>query len=488
MRAYKCNIVIADSDPQIMRRVVVPANITFSEFADVIDEVFGWGGYAPKNFEIPGLGLAILEPEEDETYIDEYMGSEESFVYTYGKANRWVHEIVLTDRIEDYEKDCPRVLSFSGENPGEDLYSEPFDLIRINAVLKEFYAGEPEGDVPVFYNPRTLTLAELLSFMEEEDFEDTADAFGMDPLEVARNEQRVQAVKLAERMLAPETFRETFLALHDEEIAAFEKTAARGVTYYSESTEEEEELEQLLATLVGKGYLGMRDDGGVDVPRDVYARYLELADDAFSAKRKSVSWLIDCMETARELYGVVPVAILVRMYNKHPDFEMKAEELIGLYRTVPTQSESFEFTNETFVDRTLRQTGKGANGVRRPLFDLLQEEQRDKPYYLPGYTDIVAFMRMGCFRQPALADFLDYLSAEKEVDDEEVVYLAVMLQHLIRQGGDAQAVLGLLDELEIEFTKEESEGLPVRIENVRNTTRMLEHRGHTPLEILSFGR
>lgn len=92
--------------PSVWRRILVPANYTFSRFHEVIQIAFGWENchlylFSPKGF---GSEPVISIPDEDwavrhnadKTKLNEIFKSEgQTYVYVYDFGDNWDHKITL---------------------------------------------------------------------------------------------------------------------------------------------------------------------------------------------------------------------------------------------------------------------------------------------------------------------------------------------------------------------------------------------------------
>lgn len=150
--------------PPIWRRVLVPDNINFDQFHQVIQALFEWKDYHLYQFEGEGL-LIEKEPEED-TFdlpwnIEDQVPSEDitlkeffhevgqKMEYVYDFGDWWEHKIVLeafetSDSIDaafhiDAKTQLPYCVKGRQDAPEEDSHYEetfvPFDIDAVNSRL-----------------------------------------------------------------------------------------------------------------------------------------------------------------------------------------------------------------------------------------------------------------------------------------------------------------------------------------------------------------
>lgn len=159
MKAYQVKISLIDSEPQIWRRIIIPADITFKRLHDTIQFSMGWHDYHLYEFDFPQEKICITNDEESfeefkfystkykdkkltkkedphgiiakivETTvrkaqtlkIDGYIEKNVPFDYIYDLGDYWQHTIELEKIIDDYEFGYPAILEGEGACPPEDV-------------------------------------------------------------------------------------------------------------------------------------------------------------------------------------------------------------------------------------------------------------------------------------------------------------------------------------------------------------------------------
>jgi len=131
--AYQFKIQLQNiSKPPVWRRVIVAEKLTFHEFHEVIQEVFGWGDYHLYQFSPTGYGSYPVigipskddweQPEMDsmKTKLKKIFTQEkQSFNYIYDFGDDWSHKIVLEKLVPEPVK-SPVCLDGKGTCPPED--------------------------------------------------------------------------------------------------------------------------------------------------------------------------------------------------------------------------------------------------------------------------------------------------------------------------------------------------------------------------------
>ncbi|HEX2203988.1 MAG TPA: plasmid pRiA4b ORF-3 family protein [Longimicrobium sp.] len=102
-RALELRITLAEIEPPIWRRVLVPDAYTLGQLHRVIQLLFGWMDYHLYRFEAGERRFEAPHPEaedEDSTAVhlrDLALRKRARLTYTYDFGDHWVHEIVVVD-------------------------------------------------------------------------------------------------------------------------------------------------------------------------------------------------------------------------------------------------------------------------------------------------------------------------------------------------------------------------------------------------------
>ncbi len=191
MKAYQFKITLKGSKPPIWRRVIVPAGISFSQFAVIINEIMGWNGQHLYEFNFDPLDLTFSEDYDDSgmldesdaswNVIDEYVEDCPKFEYVYDFGDDWRHVIKMEQIIDSYAFNYPMVIKYKGDmlvddcggiygyyemlealededHPEHEQMQEwigdiedyEFDLDDVNEELKQFELLD-EYDAPMSY-------------------------------------------------------------------------------------------------------------------------------------------------------------------------------------------------------------------------------------------------------------------------------------------------------------------------------------------------
>jgi hypothetical protein len=132
---YTLSIRLAEIEPPIWRRMVVPANLTLHELHQVVQVTMGWAHSHLHQFMVPGTPESIYygepSPEDDYFHQDDRrvrladIAPKEgaTFVYEYDFGDSWRHEITVEHIIPTPRGEMPYPWCLDGQwaCPPEDM-------------------------------------------------------------------------------------------------------------------------------------------------------------------------------------------------------------------------------------------------------------------------------------------------------------------------------------------------------------------------------
>jgi hypothetical protein len=148
---FQIKVALVGSDPEIWRRLLVPASITLAALHNVLQIAMGWDSSHLHEFRKGKQYYGMPNPDEvffnvprtiddRKVRLDEVLlrvGS--NFVYTYDMGDSWEHAIVLEKRLPaDPSVKCPACLGGERACPPEDcggVYGF-YDLLEASRVPK----------------------------------------------------------------------------------------------------------------------------------------------------------------------------------------------------------------------------------------------------------------------------------------------------------------------------------------------------------------
>ena len=140
-RALDLNVRLDLDGKDAVRKLRVPASMSFERLHALLQTAFGWQDYhlysfglfeewSDNYYAIPDVEL-LLAADEDEASPDsiemtglklsDYVPTYRKILYTYDFGDDWHHYIEVEDIIEDCSDDLPMLLSGYGDAPPEDV-------------------------------------------------------------------------------------------------------------------------------------------------------------------------------------------------------------------------------------------------------------------------------------------------------------------------------------------------------------------------------
>lgn len=138
---------------KVTRRMIVPADINFTNLHKLMQKVFDWKDDHLHDFVVldsqDGKPIAqLVMNEEDLDYdkdavlessrkLSEYFPKYKHIIYTYDMSDNWEHSIEFIREIDEHNEESPFLLSAKGKTPPEDVGGVPGFLEFREIMLDE---------------------------------------------------------------------------------------------------------------------------------------------------------------------------------------------------------------------------------------------------------------------------------------------------------------------------------------------------------------
>ncbi len=157
-RAFELCVTLDLDVYKAVRRLIVPADMEFTQLHGVLQSVFNWKYRHLFDFTVFDMNkripVAQLVATEDIIGLDdstvlmdghrlsEYFPQNKFIVYTYDMGDSWEHVITLVREIPEHNEESPYLLEASGQAPPEDVGGVPgfvdFREIMLNPEHPEY--------------------------------------------------------------------------------------------------------------------------------------------------------------------------------------------------------------------------------------------------------------------------------------------------------------------------------------------------------------
>ena len=517
MKTYLLKIIVKKTKPPVWWRVVIPAGITFSTLAYLLDEItqnepngnFLFEFYrklhlfeASDNVPLKPRKSDCDAREASDTFIDDYFDTEKWFSYLRN-GNSYRVEIEGAD--DNDPCNSLLLLKTTAEN-GNEVYDSLLSKYSVEEGEPPFIKyGEikPEADGKIHIlssqtpksNPDNISesvmtimskTAELLKNklnsdngvndslpldkyvvqMPKDYLLDTAHDLGI-RTKTSDNKAEL-AVKIREHIMEPQNLERMLLTLSDEEMDLFELIAASpGVTLKPEEIYFEYDVfYSLVFTNTVKHSF---------VPSEVVTLYNEINRSELQNKRKQAQWILAVADDILDFYyGYMPLEKFCRLCRRKADPSITPDEVPGILKAIPWYAKDFLFRDGNILGSVLLDDEKDYRAV--------QKMHAGKSYYIIRESEIEEVLEYGYpYREAHYTQLRKWLQKyHGEVDTDRLIS---RLHKRIALGHKSQYVFRVFEDEGIEFTEKELDDLLPIMQAVNNNTRMLCNCGHTPAEL-----
>lgn len=536
---YQIKITIKGSKPPIWRRVIVPDRITFADLDAVIESVFGWTHSHLYEFYFKEDDVRFtIDPsyynqgDAEKECIDAWMWEGNKCLYIYDFGDDWMHDLVV-EKIVPYDCRYATVVKSKGPYMIEDCggiwgfyryidEAEDFDLEYANQELRmmEFDYAAPEDETcededEEFqeYLKSVEGREALLDEMEQMMHaiyesrliaEDWIERNGKSEEIPSLESVIMQYPKKAMMELAAGNGFTGYTALKKAELAKWvakrlldseymEKrveTVSRGeINIFENAMEHPEGIwvsEEIMEdSLFLSSYGAFNSVKVLRIPTDVKEAYQRIC----TAKKREVrdrKWLIeDYCESARYLYGIIPIDKLAEIYQGYEGEELPLEDIMNLIAEVVKTEGILYQKGKMLIDEEL---------LEEDIYQVLLEMQGDNPYYVP--SDREEFLAYGMGYDRVYSDnsneiaegFVEFLQLKYQLEEPFAQIICHDLESYIHADGDIDNLrMILMEELE-QYGKTISKNKRMKdvesqLRKLWEHTRILSCRGYTRAEI-----
>lgn len=244
--------------------------------------------------------------------------------------------------------------------------------------------------------------------------------------------------------------------------------------------------------------------GGFEKTTDRFVVFEEIAqafaaidDEAFQREQNKKGWMIKCIRFFMNYYGIAPIEVIYKLYRlKVKD---TIDEMINMLWEMPIDiAESCLFPMERLGMQNWPKEDPiySSRGLFIHLsilenheFNSLLDEQADKSFYIPSAQQLDEICCRG-YEASALAykKLEKYFIKEMNMPYEHATTWCLQVWANSMEGESPAAIINKMTEAGIEFHGEKQMGeLVDLLMDAHNNTRMIENRGHKPIELSGSG-
>ncbi len=533
MRAYQIKIILKNSKPPVWRRCLIPAGITFSQLALILEDVVESERCAGYEYEFYQAGVRVREWKEGErqaaTYYYDFQCASDTFIDSLADKEAW-----FTFRPGDgrqYRAEIEKRLSEAVSHPV--IIKEKTGLQECGWRDAGTVNREQEQRYPIRYGePDYRTFEELREDVEHSDRgltgaccpKDKTDRNNPSGKTVMRafadiimqrhiNEQEEKsrhpsikeflleetketlqemakdlhltryksldknslAEKISDEILKTEVMAKRMLLLSDAEIREFEKAVAKENGYYPDRKEMEN-----LEKLYNLTYVMLYSDDYAEVPREAAEIYRTINTPAYQEERRGTYWLYHCLMMVDLLYACAPAAIVCRMMKKCLGRKVERAELESLWANIPDELNPCILLDDKVIVK---------EALKDNVYLRIEASQGDKKFYIPSSDEIVEYTENGYpVSDPYYSRLKTFFIEELDMDLDKSEEYMPAIWNRVSMGNSLADIMEMLGGQGIVFPSEKAMRKFVSLmTDVNNHTRMLSNRGWTPNELKERG-
>ena len=404
--------------------------------------------------------------EYDVEYVNEQL--EHLYFYNIGKRETRCQREIYEEHFNgnyglkatknDKNKDLNLIQS--RKHKAEDSMQKMADL------MKQYIAMQKQLESR---KPKVSTLKDIFHDYEKDDLIEIAREKGISG---ALGKNKTQIIeKVYAFMMADAEIRKYFYCMDAATRKEFQKALECEGYYESDGT-------RLFKNLYKGAYLGILEDGSVMIPEDVKEAYRKSYCEDFEKECDKRSFILYCLETTKQLYGIVSSDIFTELVNQQDRYNLSWKEIQQILQEIPVEYREFVVKNDRLYHKEFWPDDKG-----------LLSAQGDKRYYIPTKAEIVDIGMRGYLSEDRyIQKFQKYLITKLGAMEDEAEFAGRMIWRLVCGDFGMQAIYDVLEDLGLMVdTEKELHSLIGEINQLWNHTRKILNRGYTPDEMRRWG-
>ncbi|PZE19326.1 YecA family protein [Paenibacillus xerothermodurans] len=214
------------------------------------------------------------------------------------------------------------------------------------------------------------------------------------------------------------------------------------------------------------------------IPEEIKEAYGKLPLKAFREERDRLQLILQYINASANLYGICPLAKVIEIFNIQNERPLTEAELYGAYTKITSRARTWYFERGNVINDYFGYEAEDE-------MELLLEQVKDKPYYIPDKQELLKYADSGYFEKtPQLNRLQEYVSQHLCKDETLVDDLVDDIQLACSMEDSLDAIIYEFQRRSISFTKREQlQAILPLIMDVYNHTRIWSNRGHTPAEL-----
>lgn len=332
-------------------------------------------------------------------------------------------------------------------------------------LMKEYIALQKQMQEMERQKLKISTLKDIFKDYEKRDLIEIAREKGVTG-SLGKSKQQV-IEKLYSFMMNETEINKYFYCMNAETRKEFQRAINCKGSYESDNS-------GLLMDLYKGAYIGLLEDGSIMISEDVKRAYCKLCGKAFEKECDKRSYVLHCLKTSKQLYGIVPVDVFVKLVNSQNEDNRSWSEIHQILKEIPVEYMEFTVKNNRLYHKDLYPNDRG-----------LLNAQGNKTYYIPTKEEIIDIGVNGYLsRDKYIQRFQQYLIKKLGAMEDEAEFAVRIIWRLICGDCEMHNIFDVLDDLGLMVDSEKELNVLVqKINELWMNTRKLLNRGYTPNEM-----
>ena len=275
---------------------------------------------------------------------------------------------------------------------------------------------------------------------------------------------------IVNHLLDYDTIEECLFLATKNEFEAFERVVSGEVKSLEENVED-------YVYFFMQGYININDAKEISIPDEVKRMFPVIASADFRKKRDNFNKILDYCKAGVNLYGIVGIDQILKIYNQNNKVKLSREELLAVVEKAQTRNCVVEVKEDNFIHELIT--------TSEHAYDLLLEKQGTKAYYVPSKSEFLNYAdEMYVEKNEYHSKLEAFLKNTLFMNEEMIEAFVYEVECMYSEGKDIMEILANLENQGLELTsKEQKQAFVNEVSNYTNYIRLWENRGNNKVEL-----
>lgn len=531
---YELKITRKGSKPLVWRRAIIPADITFAQFAYILETIVEYEISDRYEFDF-FRKYRISEMPENSVFRDKhyytYMNAPDIFVRDILSGEKNFTFRILNSDLPEYAVTREHFIQSVKSPDGGYVYPHiikqisykednfPTDPNEINRILEErFRITEKYPDYAGIYQAEQASLKEgflyvsaigeskhdkteysvklsayntadsLRDILKKNDDLPHAKVYDMikhyssdeiinmaadDGFLIDSEKHKDIALEYCRYILEPEVMKKRLLALNHEEFELFSEACDKVVFALDENQRKRYQ------NIYDLSYLCTFTNKMAMIAEDAAKVFRILKTEGYAEYHLKAEWLKKCFEYTSLVYGVATLETIYRLFSKNIDFDADYDEFTKLLNSFPDSVNPCVIQGNYAISKYC---------LAGDMYKQIMNDHTLKKYYIPSYNEIVIMAENSWPAYLIVYNRIrDYIRAEFSPDEEELPDIMILINQMLSLAASEVAVVSAIeDAFDICITGKKLSGFLALLRDALPQTRNMFYKGFTLNDLLNI--